>query len=343
MQIFFDLEGPLSPQDNAYEVLGIAENGEKVFEVISKYDDILTLEERPNYEPGDTLKLIVPFLIFHNISEEDVGRVSKRAKIVAGVKEVVSSLKEEGWQVYIISTSYQQHALNIAGQVGVEKGRVACTKMPLDDYISKLGKEDFALVEEVEDKILRDLHPRMDEGEIVKTLDEFFFGRLQDTGLGRIFNEVTVIGGQRKVEAMKGFMQDDFSKVVAVGDSITDFKMLKKVKEEGGLAIVFNGNEYAIPFASVALASVDQRFLLPITSAFMRGGRDEAVNLARELETADFDSILSYLPGEIAESVAKETPRYHCLEGASQGKIQEVIKIHKEYRMLVRGEAGKLG
>jgi predicted HAD superfamily phosphohydrolase len=37
---FFDLEGPISAQDNAYEVFGLVPNGHEIFEVISKYDDI---------------------------------------------------------------------------------------------------------------------------------------------------------------------------------------------------------------------------------------------------------------------------------------------------------------
>jgi len=59
--IFFDLEGPLSPQDNAYEVMGLIPDGHRLFEVISRYDDLLTLEGREDYEPGDTLRLIVPW------------------------------------------------------------------------------------------------------------------------------------------------------------------------------------------------------------------------------------------------------------------------------------------
>jgi len=42
--ICFDLEGPLSPQDNAYELMKLFPDGDKVFEVISRYDDLLTLE-----------------------------------------------------------------------------------------------------------------------------------------------------------------------------------------------------------------------------------------------------------------------------------------------------------
>ena len=51
--ICFDLEGPLSPQDNAYELMKLFPNGDKIFEVISSYGDLLTLEEKEDYELGE--------------------------------------------------------------------------------------------------------------------------------------------------------------------------------------------------------------------------------------------------------------------------------------------------
>ena len=77
--ICFDLEGPLSPQDNAYELMKLFPNGDRVFEVISRYDDLLTLEEREDYEPGDTLALIVPFLILHDISGDNIAELAGKA------------------------------------------------------------------------------------------------------------------------------------------------------------------------------------------------------------------------------------------------------------------------
>jgi predicted HAD superfamily phosphohydrolase len=35
--ICFDLEGPLAPQDNAYDLMKLFPHGGKVFEVISRY------------------------------------------------------------------------------------------------------------------------------------------------------------------------------------------------------------------------------------------------------------------------------------------------------------------
>jgi energy-converting hydrogenase A subunit R len=343
VKIFFDLEGPISPQDNAYEVLGLARNGERVFEVISKYDDILTLEGRENYEPGDTLKLIVPFLIHNKISECDIRDVSKEAGIVPGVGDVILNLQKVGWDVYIISTSYEQHAHNIAYQVGVDTERVACTKMPLDDYHLQFGDEDMEVVGEAEEKILNELYPGDDEQKVKAGLDEFFFGKLQESRLGEIFNEVTVCGGARKVDAMMKFAgESDLRRAVAVGDSITDFKMLETIKEKGGLAIAFNGNEYSIPYADIALATVDQRFLLPILKAFEEGGREGAIEATRLLGDAAPSEILEAMPSEAASTIPEDIkpPAYHIIK---ESDTDEIIKIHKEYRTLVRGAAGKLG
>lgn len=326
--IFFDLEGPLSPQDNAYEVLGLAERGKELFEILSRYDDLLTLEGREGYEPGDTLKLILPFLIYHCIKEEDIRRISGRAKILMGAKETVARLKGIGWKVYIISTSYEQHASNIGARLGVVVEDIACTPMPLDRYQGEIGEEERDAVRRAEETILR--LKEANDRDLVEILDRIFFdghaGRLR-----KILEEVQVVGGRRKVEAMLRFMERDgldLHGAMAVGDSITDAQMLGEVREGGGLAVAFNGNEFSIPKASVALATTDMRALLPLARAFGDGGREAAIHLAVELE---------------ARMGPAMAPRYHKLEDLGEGGLREVIEVHERYRRHVRGEAGRLG
>ena len=349
--ICFDLEGPLSPQDNAYDVLALAENGHKIFEVISKYDDILTLESRENYEPGDTLKLIVPFLIYHGISEEDIKKVSDRAKIVSGVKETISELKSGGWKVFVISTSYQQHARNVCKQLGIPIEDIACTKLELEKH-REVGAKDLLILEEIETKILEELYPPEDEDKSKAGLDDFFFNKLVGTEIGKIFNEISVVGGQRKVTALRKFAEESgvgLDEVVVVGDSITDYKMLQLVKEEGGIAVVFNGNEYAIPHANVAMATPDQRTLLIITSAFVKGRKEEVFKVVKTLEKQGVEKTPEdLLPVEVmniigSKNIKAKPPRFHLIEGADKDKIDEVISIHKDMRSYMRGEAGKLG
>ncbi len=198
--IAFDLEGPLSPQDNAYELMKLFPNGDKLFEVISRYDDLLTLAEKENYEPGDTLALIVPFLILHNISEADIANLSSKATLTGGAADLISRLQSNGWKTFCISTSYQQYAIHITQKLGIYAHNVASTSFPLDKFSKALCKEDSGLLQQTEEEILT-LHPVTDDDRIKRSLDYFFRQTLPATELGMAIKEIKPVGGRRQVAA----------------------------------------------------------------------------------------------------------------------------------------------
>ena len=152
--ICFDLEGPLSPQDNAYDLMKLFPNGDRIFEVISRYDDLLTLEEREDYEPGDTLALIVPFLILHNISENNIATLAAEASLTGGAIDLISWLQFAGWKVFCISTTYEQYAIHITQKLGIYAHNVACTPFPLNKLRQTLSQEEVKLLKQAEEDIL---------------------------------------------------------------------------------------------------------------------------------------------------------------------------------------------
>ncbi len=333
--IAFDLEGPLSPMDHAMEVMGLVPEGEKVFAVLSRYDDLLTIEGRAGYEPGDTLVLILPFLLHHRIKPEDLIEVSKRAGLVRGSKELISQLKELRWEVYIISTSYCQHAVNIGERLGVDKSHIFCTDLTRISLDKLIDLETETLIKETEKYILSNLYSgRLDSGEkdasIKPYLDRFFWYELKSTSLGSIMNEIKVMGGTKKREALKEIAEINgisLSEIGAVGDSITDFPMLKAVNEAGGLAIAFNGNEFSLPYGTVSVASIDLRDIHLIIDRWVENGR-EGVKQA----------VLTGIRGQGSGIKVDDGPFYHWLEGLSKEEMDEILKLHKKFRKRVRGE-----
>jgi len=357
--IFFDLEGPLSPQDNAYEVMKlIGEKGAFIFEVISKYDDIISIEGRDGYEPGDTLALIVPFLLLHGITERDIKRVSERAKIVDGAGDLFEKLQAENWDIYIISTSYEHHAYNIGRKLGIEPERIMCTELDLERKKRDFQEKNilFSSIKKAEEDII-ELYSHIDKPElIVSRLDDFFFHQLRTLGYDSF--ETRVVGGERKAEAVREIAKEKgekLSNVIAVGDSITDYKMLKEVATHGGISVVFNGNEYAVPYANVGLASVDIRFLHVLCDAFVRGGKREVMEVTTKWEEnrGSFEKNPKDIPAkcitaDIKNFIMKQKPKtlfpyFHNLEHAGERRKVEIMKIHKRFRMRVREDAGKLG
>jgi len=324
--ICFDLEGPLSPQDNAYDLMKLFPNGDRVFEVISRYDDLLTIEGRKGYEPGDTLALIVPFLVLHNIREADITTLAARATLTGGAAELIAWLKSSGWEVFCITTTYEQYAHYITGKLSIPASNVACTPFPLDKFNLTLCQEETALLKQMEQDILTIAD---DDTMIKQKLDEFFWEKLPKTELGRAMRRVKPIGGRRKVTALKVFcrrLNQPLSDWVVVGDSITDFRMLKAVDHDGGLAIAFNANQYALPYSTMSLASTSINDLAPVLEAWQKDGRAGAEKLVRAKEKAGGKG---------------DRDNFHWLAGRKDK--DNIIALHKRIRRLVREEASKLG
>jgi energy-converting hydrogenase A subunit R len=303
-------------------------NGDRLFEVISRYDDLLTLEEKEGYEPGDTLALIVPFLILHNISEANIATLAAEASLTGGTQKLISQLQNSSWRIFCISTSYEQYAIYITQKVGIYAHNVACTSFPLDKLRATLHQEDLKLLQQAEQDILK-MRPVADDKRIKQSLDKFFWKKIPATNLGTAISQVKPVGGRRKVAALNKFADkydQPLSNWVVVGDSITDFRMLQAIEEAGGLAIVFNGNEYALPHTTMGLASTLLSDLQEVLEAWQKGGRDGVEKLVKKKGKAGGAGDRGY---------------FHWLAGRKD--LDEVIKIHKRIRKLVREEAGKLG
>jgi len=325
--IAFDLEGPLSPQDNAYDLMGLFPNGREIFEVISRYDDLLTLDGRPGYEPGDTLALIVPFLIHHGIRESDITSLANRASLIHGADELVPDLISDNWQVFCITTTYRQYSEIITGRLGIPPENLAGTVFPLNKLSRLATQADNGVVAEVEREILRVRLP--DDRSLRKILDRFYWEQLPSTSFGPLVAKIKPTGGRRKATALQRFEErlgKPLSQWVVVGDSITDFRMFQAVDKAGGLAIAFNANEYALPYATMSLATTDSRDLTPILVRWGLGGRLEVAKTVAQEEMHGGKNERNY---------------YHWLSGNKKWTI--ALPIHKKIRKTVRESAASLG
>ncbi len=336
--IYKDLEGPISPQDNAYRVCVVyVKEGGKLFPVISRYDDLLTLANKEGYEPGDTLALIVPFLFEAGATENDIRTVSAEAVLVPGIPEFYAELHGEDCLVWVISTSWEQHALSIAKRAGVPPERVYCTKFPLDQLRAEIGTEDLALIREVRERTVELYREDLDSGKsdeaMLKLLDPFYWEELPKTRLGQAMAKITVMGGRRKVRALQDAIRASggyyLSDAFIVVDSITDWRMAQAVEAAGGLALAWNANWYCLPWCSCGIAAVDARGVRPLFQAWREGGRA---------------AVRKFVESTPEPEDPESGPYYHWLAGRDDKWKEDVIlPIHKKLRKTCREEAAKLG
>jgi energy-converting hydrogenase A subunit R len=334
--IAFDLEGPLTPTDAAYELLSLTPNGRRIFEQLSLYDDYLTLEGRPGYEPGFTLSLMTPFLACHQISSRNLERIAAGAPLVTGARETILRLKAESFEVFVISTAPQEFARVVSRRLGIEDSKVVATRFPIGGFELYFPSTVLEKVGQLEVEVLATQDNFEKTAEI---FEEFFWKYLPEQGID-ILKIVEVLGGIKKKEVVERLSRRydvELSSWAVVGDSITDQAMLSEVRRTGGLAIVFNGNSYALEKGNVAVASLELTAILPVCKTWQEGGLREVRKriIAQEKEGISGRK-------EIKETANSERT-YFWLPGESEGQFREIVEIHSDFRNRVRGEAGRLG
>ena len=122
---------------------------------------------------------------------------------------------------------------------------------------------------------------------------------------------------------------------MAVGDSITDISMLGGVKKEGGIAVSFNGNQFSVPPANLAVSALSLMALRPIIDA-----HPHVWEFVRDWNsTHDKYALLDPDTQEYFMSHNLRA-RYDEVRGP---KVDAIVAAQKEMRAAIRKEYAVLG
>jgi energy-converting hydrogenase A subunit R len=329
--VCFDLEGPLSPEDFAHHVFSrVVGDGDLLYRLLSRYDDILALElRREKYQPGDTLALILPFLVANGLTSESLaGMVSNCSRILRGSRDTLRRCRDTFQAVAVITTSYEPFAREICRRLEVPESQIYCTELP-KSLAAIAPSSAFDAIASCETRLLdtfRDINidDQSATALIVSTFDAVFSQEFPDAHVPYPTTLVRPRGGQRKVDAITHLSSATSippKDLAFVGDSITDVAAFQFVSEAGGLAISFNGNRYALLEADVSVAGDSLAEVLPIVEAWQEGGRDSVRSLCQRS--------------------SGEQPVW--LKGLDSGSFESIVRRDAEVRVKVRGAPGDLG
>ena len=265
-----DCEGPITKNDNAAELAeAFIPKGDRFFGKISLYDDYLAeIARKPGYKAGDTLKLILPFFKAFGLDNRTMVKFSRRNIEIIPQADCMLRDVSDILPAYIISTSYSQYITAVCEVIGFPFMNTFSTAVNLDNYE----------LNDSEKKDLKDLHARIlalpdfkipggaksaddleeKDRKTVGELDEMFWKILPTMKINRIIKEVSPVGGREKAAAIERIVEIEESElrhVFYVGDSITDVEAFRLVKSQGGMALSFNGNDWAVKEASFAVTA----------------------------------------------------------------------------------------
>ena len=352
-----DCEGPISKNDNAFELTShFVPEGDYFFSLVSKYDDVLAdLVKREGYKAGNTLKLILPFLKAYGATDDKMRAFSSQSiMLVPGADDMLRFVNDI-MPSFIISTSYQHYILSVCDVIGFPQENVYCTRLNLDKYV--LSDEEVEELKALRGEISRmpmieirgdadsvDDLPKRDRS-TVEILDEIFWEVIPRMAAGRMLEEVNPVGGYEKANAIRDIVKRtdaELSDIIYVGDSITDVEPFQLVREGGGLTVSFNGNQYAIREAEIAVLSDHAIITSILADVFSRFGRDVPIDLAGDWNRS---SLKDYCRPELFEGLTKLCSEISLkVETITPANRKRLMRESAAFRKTVRGEAiGELG
>lgn len=353
-----DCEGPISKNDNAQELANyFIPEGNKFFSLISKYDDYLAdIAKKSGYKAGDTLKLILPFLKAYGATNREIEEYSaSNILLVPGAKESLSYIVKK-MPSFIISTSYEPYIYALCEVIDFPKENVYCTQLDIDKYV--IYESEITLLIEITEEILAlpmiELPPEIKDYEhlspttkkTIQRLDEIFWQELLQTKSGEMLIKINPIGGLEKANAVKDSLKrtgNDLCGVMYVGDSITDVQALNLVRGNGGGAISFNGNRYALEAAEFACISGHTIATAILAEIFSKGGKEALMELCQNWHYSTLKNldIEANLLSQLLSIYPKNLP---IIETINDSNRERLIKESESFRITVRGEVvGKLG
>jgi energy-converting hydrogenase A subunit R len=353
-----DCEGPISKNDNAFELTSsFVPEGNIFFALVSKYDDILAdIIKKPGYKAGDTLRLILPFLKAFGATNKKIKDFSARnILLVPGAKDTLTFVRKL-MPSFIVSTSYEQYISSLCNLTNFPFENTYCTSLNIDKY--DISAEETKRLRELQREIaalpLIEIPKNADsisefsqrDQETIQRLDEIFWKIIPRTEAGKILMEVNPVGGSEKTRAVQDIaetMESSLDRVMYVGDSITDVQPLRLVRESGGLSISFNGNDYAVRESEIALLSGDTTVTSVLAESFSRHGKEGAFRLLEEWSPSGLKK--HKISSELRERMSFLFPdRFPQFERITVDKLERLKRESSIFRKTVRGEAiGKLG
>jgi energy-converting hydrogenase A subunit R len=353
-----DCEGPISKNDNAFELTSyFVPDGDRLFTVVSRYDDVLAeVVRKTGYEAGGTLKLVLPFLKAYGVRDEKMRKFSAEHLVcIPGIKDTLQHVRGLA-PAFIVSASYEHYLRALCEVLEFPFENTYCTRVCLDKYgIRENEKEELKQIageiawmpvfEFPSDAESLDDLPREDQ-ETVRRLDEIFWKKIAEMEIGRIYCEVNPEGGGEKAEAIKDIVDRlgvAVADVMYVGDSITDDEAFRLVERKGGLTVSFNGNQYAVRNAEIAVLSENGIVTAVIADVFLRFGKPEALNLVKSWnrKALEKSSVSQVLLNRLFKLYPSRLPK---VEIVTEQNVEALAKESSRFRNRVRGEAiGRLG
>ena len=340
-----DCEGPLTLNDNAFELATkFIEKGDELFKILSLYDDYLVdIVKKENYKAGNTLKLILPFFVCENLKNKDMVDFSQNNIYSVNDSKLLLKYLKNAMNTYIVSTSYGQYIEAVSNYMEGPFENTFYTNVDVDSLT--LNDDEIKKINEFKKLILENPND-------YELFDDIFFTQISQMSIYEKIMEIEVVGGQGKKLAIDKIIERDgidSDNMLYIGDSITDVEPLEFARANNGVSISFNGNEYPLKVAEIAIVSPSAIATAVIANIYAENDKGKVLKFIADYnDSNDLKELFNQynIDLEIKEKFFDvfKNENYPIIQLICDENYEEILKDSKYMRTNIRGEdIGGLG
>jgi len=326
-------------------------NGGHFYDVISRYDSLCAyVLNRDDSRSGNTMKMIAPFLKafgatdiqIHNASADSLDLMPGSGQVMRYALNVMPT--------FITTSLYEHDVMNICGGLDIPMGNISYTELSLDGHemtrqegrsLREAAADITALrIPKMEYKLNVPMELAAEDVKILRRLDQVAADMVPMQSSGSIMRSMTSIGSNEKAYTLLEIRRKtsvDLDGTAYIGSDTSDYQAMELVNESGGLALSFNGEDFAVRGSNVAVLSNDCTVAAVILQAFYNEGIEAVLELAgswdrRSLKELDFPD--RYLMDAMLAANPKKLPEVYAID---RKNVDEISKKSAAYRRKMLG------
>lgn len=301
-------------------------NGAHFYDVLLRYDELTAyVLGREEATAGNSLKWAVPFLKANGATDHQVKVFGDEdLRMMPGAPEAVRYISSQ-MPSFITTSVYEHGMMRIGEELDVPMVDVSCSKMELDTF--QFSRAEARKVREMADvisslripKVEYELNVPMEVDQadikIIKTLDQIIHERIPELNAMSLMESVAPVTSHKKAYRLLDIRRQtniDLDSTFYIGGDNTDFQALDLVRDSGGVAVSFNGTDFAVRGSTIAILSKDSTVGAVFAEQFFSLGIEAVLDLARNwdrkyLKEAEFpdrnlvDRMLAAHPRKLPE------------------------------------------
>lgn len=269
-------------------------NGEALYDAISRYEAITAfLLQRNNAGIGNRMRMLTPFLKAGGLTDHEAYEFAKENIVpMPGAKESLDYLKSL-LPVFMVTDATEHLGMTVSEALDLPPSMIEGSRIDFDSF--DIERKEAKKLREIADRISKiklDRKPvatEFDEdisktdAELFYTMEEIFNETLPQMDIADKASKLATAGANERSYALlnkRHAMQIDFNDIAYVGNDIHDSLCMELIKDNDGLSISFNGDNYTVKEANIAVMSDNPIVVSILTAEFYDYGIDAVFDMA---------------------------------------------------------------